>query len=63
MEDLIVDEIRTLNRLLAMLIIELRCRKSSDIPFDDDSWENELPHAEMAINLVRELQKGIISER
>lgn len=60
MDELIVEEIRTLNRLVAMLIIELRCRKSADIPFGDDSWDNELPHVEMAINLVRELQKGII---
>ena len=60
MDDLIHSELKTLNRLIAMLIIELRCRKSSDIPFEDDSFENELPHAEMAINLVRELQKGLI---
>lgn len=60
MDELIHSELKTLNRLIAMLIIELRCRKSADIPFDDDSWDNELPHVEMAINLVRELQRGLI---
>ena len=60
MDDIIIDELRTLNRLIAMLIIELRCRKSSDTPLEDDSWDNELPHTEMAINLVRQLQKGLM---
>lgn len=60
MDEIIIDEIRILNRLVAMLIIELRCRKSSDIPFGDDSWDNEIPHVEMAISLVKKLQEGII---